>query len=123
MSPARGNHLTEAVLHRRDDGAPAFESAHRGDARPGIVVSVVTAGDLLQWHPHLHLITTDGGRNPDGSWHTPAEWEAGRLMRLFRERLLDSLLDKRAISQELVQKLLAWRHPGFSARGRAHRRL
>ena len=36
-------------------------------------------------------------------------------MRLFRERLLGSLLDKRAISQELVQKLLVWRHPGFSA--------
>jgi hypothetical protein len=36
-------------------------------------------------------------------------------MRLFRERLLGSLLDRRAISQELVQKLLAWRHPGFSA--------
>jgi hypothetical protein len=29
-----------------------------GEARPGIVVSVATAGDLLQWHPHLHLITT-----------------------------------------------------------------
>ena len=36
-------------------------------------------------------------------------------MRLFRERLLKSLLDKHAISQELVKKLLAWRHPGFSA--------
>jgi hypothetical protein len=36
-------------------------------------------------------------------------------MQLFRERLLGSLLDKRAISQELIQKLLAWRHPGFSA--------
>ena len=36
-------------------------------------------------------------------------------MRLFREQLLGSLVDQRAISQELVQKLLAWRHPGFSA--------
>jgi hypothetical protein len=36
-------------------------------------------------------------------------------MQLFRERLLGSLLDKRAISQELIQKLLIWRHPGFSA--------
>ena len=43
-----------------------------------------------------------------------AEWDAGRLMRLFHERLLGSLLDQRAISQELVHKLLAWRHPGFS---------
>ena len=36
-------------------------------------------------------------------------------MRLFRERLLARLLDKHAISRELVAKLLAWRHPGFSA--------
>jgi hypothetical protein len=86
-----------------------------GDARPGMVVCVATAGDLLQWHPHLHLITTDGGRSADGSWHTPAQWDAEWLMRLFRERLFGSLLDKRAISRELVQKLLAWRHPGFSA--------
>ena len=64
---------------------------------------------------HLHLITTDGGQTPDGSWHPVAVWDGERLMRLFRERLLGSLLDKRAISQELVQKLLAWRHPGFSA--------
>ena len=34
---------------------------------------------------------------------------------MFRERLLGSLLDQRAISTELVKKLLAWRHPGFSA--------
>ena len=40
---------------------------------------------------------------------------AARLMTLFRERLLGSLLDKRAISLELVRKLLAGRHPGFSA--------
>jgi hypothetical protein len=36
-------------------------------------------------------------------------------MTLFRERLLASLVEQRAISKELVQKLLAWRHPGFSA--------
>jgi len=34
-------------------------------------------------------------------------------MRLFRERLLERLLDERAISEELIGKLLAWRHPGF----------
>ena len=83
------------------------------DARPGIVVSVASAGDLLQWHPHLHLIATDGGRSPDGSWHPLPAWDSARLMALFRERLLGSLLDKRAISQELVRKLLAWRHPGL----------
>jgi hypothetical protein len=36
-------------------------------------------------------------------------------MMLFRERLLAKLVEKRAISRELVAKLVAWRHPGFSA--------
>jgi hypothetical protein len=90
-------------------------ASDEGDARPGIVVSIATAGDLLQWHPHLHLITTDGGRTPDGTWHPLPQWDSVRLMTRFRERLLGSLLDQRAISNELVKKLLAWRHPGFSA--------
>jgi hypothetical protein len=34
---------------------------------------------------------------------------------LFRDRILARLLDRHAISKELVQRLLAWRHPGFSA--------
>ena len=72
------------------------------DCRPGIVVSVATAGDLVQWHPHGHLLLTDGGFS-----------EA--VMKLFRERLLARLIERHAISEELARKLLAWRHPGFSA--------
>jgi hypothetical protein len=36
-------------------------------------------------------------------------------MRLFREALLERLVAKHAISEELQAKLLTWRHPGFSA--------
>jgi hypothetical protein len=36
-------------------------------------------------------------------------------MSLFRERLLAGLALAHAISPELVKKLLAWKHPGFSA--------
>lgn len=69
----------------------------RPELRAGTVVSVATAGDLAL----------------DGSLHSIPEWDAAALMRLFRERLLQRLLDRRAISDELVGKLLAWRHPGF----------
>jgi hypothetical protein len=87
-----------------------------GDAvRPGVVVSIATAGDLLQWHPHVHLLTTDGGRTAEGSWQPLPQWDGGRLMSLFRERLLARLVEAHAMSHELVAKLLAWRHPGFSA--------
>jgi hypothetical protein len=35
-------------------------------------------------------------------------------MRLVRERLLARLVQRHAISEELVRKLLAWKHPGFT---------
>jgi hypothetical protein len=47
-------------------GAEAVQELVRlacgSEARAGIVVSVATAGDLLQWHPHLHLLATDAAR-------------------------------------------------------------
>ena len=42
-------------------------------------------------------------------------WDAAEVMRLFRERLLARLVERHAISEALVLKLFAWRHPGFSA--------
>jgi hypothetical protein len=83
--------------------------------RPGVVVSIATAGDLVQWLPHLHLLTTDAGKTADGSWQPLPVWNATLLMNLFRERLLAKLVEAHAISPALVKKLLAWRHPGFSA--------
>ena len=61
------------------------------------------------------LLATDGGFAPHGRFLPLPESDAARLIGLFCERLLARLLDRHAISQELVRKLLAWRHPGFSA--------
>ena len=85
------------------------------NVRTGIIVSIATAGDLLEWHPHGHLLATDGGFSPDGTFQGLESWDGEILMRLFRERLLARLVDRHAISPELVAKLVAWRHPGFSA--------
>ena len=85
------------------------------DTRPGIVVSIATSGDLLPWHPHGHILTTDGAFADDGAFHPLATWDGEAVMKLFRERLLARLLDRHAISEDPVRKLLAWRHPGFSA--------
>ncbi len=60
------------------------------DARPGIVVSIATAGDLLQWHPHVHLLTTDGGKTDESCRPSLPEWDGVRLMSLFREKAMRS---------------------------------
>jgi hypothetical protein len=53
------------------------------DMRPGIVVSIATAGDMLQWNVHLHLVS-DGAFSEDGTFHPLTTWNGGALMRLFR---------------------------------------
>jgi len=94
----------------------AYMRRHLGaHTRPGIVVSVTTAGDLIQWHPHAHLLLSDGTFSQDGSFHPLQTWDGEAVMKLFRERLLARLIERHAISSELAQKLLKWRHPGFSA--------
>ena len=84
-------------------------------ARLGIVVSIATSGDLVQWHPHGHLLVSDGGFSDDGSFHPLATWNGETVMTLFRERLLARLIERHAISEDLARKLLAWKHPGFSS--------
>ena len=35
------------------------------DLRVGIVACLQTHGSLANWHPHIHMIVTDGGFRPD----------------------------------------------------------
>jgi hypothetical protein len=109
----------ELLLDLSQCGAEALSEYMRKEVgagtRPGIVVSIATSGDLLQWHVHLHILVTNGAFSDDGTFHPLATWDQEALMRLFRERLLARLVERHAISQELATKLMAWRHPGFSA--------
>jgi len=58
---------------------------------------------------------TDGAFSDDGAFRPLETWDADAVMKLFRERLLARLIERHAISEDLARRLLAWRHPGFSA--------
>ena len=107
--------LDELALAAAEALTQAIREGVGGDVRPGLLVSIATAGDLVQWHPHGHVLTSDGGFSADDAFHPMPAWDGERVMRLFRQRLLDRLLAKKAISEPLVRKLLAWRYPGFSS--------
>jgi len=49
------------------------------DLRPGIVVSIATAGNLAQWHPHLHILATDGGFSAEGVFHPLDQWDSAAV--------------------------------------------
>jgi hypothetical protein len=107
--------LDELSLAAAEALTQAMREGVGEDVRPGLVVSIATAGDLVQWHPHGHLLSTDGGLSADDAFHPMPAWDGERVMRLFRQRLLDRLVARKAISEQLVRKLLAWKYPGFSS--------
>ena len=64
-----GGRVERGLDGRGSVEGPALHRTPRGVARrcgqdtlPGLVISIATAGDLAQWHPHLHLLTTDTGK-------------------------------------------------------------
>jgi len=54
----------------------------------------------LQWHPHGHILVTEGAFSDDGAFHPLETWDADAVMKLFRERLLARLIERHAISEE-----------------------
>ncbi len=79
-----------------------------------MIVSIQPFGDdLLRFHPHLiawfptvfsypTAFPADSGPDPEV------------LMRAFCHRLLKALLAREIITEQMVELLLSWRHPGFS---------
>ena len=47
------------------------------DAVPGVVSLAQSFGSLAHWHPHLHLVVTDGGFRRDGRFVTQTAHDAG----------------------------------------------
>jgi hypothetical protein len=83
-------------------------------AVPGVIISIQTFGDLVNFHPHLHALVADGAFGPTGWVYALPRVDCRALEQLFRHRVLQMLLPERRIDEALVRKLLGWRHSGFS---------
>jgi hypothetical protein len=65
--------------------------------RTGIMGSIATSGDLMQWHPHGHLLVTDGAFADAGAFRPVKGWNGDAVMKLFRECLLARLIERHAV--------------------------
>ncbi len=87
------------------------------EVTPGALGFLQTSGELLNFHPHVHILATDGGFRPDGSFRHLPRFNSRHLERLFQAEVLRMLVDKGLIAEETVRNLLTWRHSGFSVHG------
>ncbi len=86
----------------------------KNQAVPGVIVAIQTFGDMVNFHPHLHAIVSDGLFTASGWLYGVHEIDLKKLELLFRHKVLTMLRREGKIEDALIKKLLGWRHSGFS---------
>jgi len=82
---------------------------------PGVVMGIHTFGALPEkWHPHIHTLSTDGLFKDNGTFYVMKDVDLKPLEELFRAEVFKMLKKAGKINDELINKLLGWKHSGFS---------
>ncbi len=82
---------------------------------PGRVMAIHTFGaDPAKWHPHLHVLATDGLFRDTGTFYVMKDVDLKPLEELFRAELFKMLKKEGKITDEIINKLSTWKHSGFS---------
>ncbi len=83
------------------------------DLAVGIVACLQTHGSRANWHPHLHLLVTDGGFRPDGTFVTWPAHDTARLTEAFRRAVLRLFVRLALFDEGQAAGMLTWPHSGF----------
>jgi hypothetical protein len=86
-----------------------------GPVTPGAISVIHTAGAMMTFHPHAHLIVSSGGWMKNGTFVHAPPLDQHALHELFRHRVFRMLLDADAITPDVVETMLSWHHSGFDA--------
>jgi hypothetical protein len=81
---------------------------------PGVVAVIQTFGDRINFHPHIHVLITEGGTAPDGAFHRVCRFHDEVIQQIFTHEVFSLLLRNKLIGLSLVQKIFSWRHTGFN---------
>ena len=65
------------------------------------------------WHPHLHLLVTDGGFRADGTFVPLPLHDVTTLTEAFRRAVLRLFVRRELMDVETAHGMLAWPHSGF----------
>ena len=81
---------------------------------PGAVLAIQTFGDLLGYHPHLHILISDGCFHENEMFSVSSTVDTKAIEQIFRHKVLRMLLAKGKITPDMIALLDKWRHTGFS---------
>ena len=87
----------------------------RDDVAPGMTAAIQTHGQLSNFHPHIHALTTYGAFTPDGTFiPLPDDLSSTPFLEIWQAKVFRLLLDEGRITPEVVEQMRSWQHSGFS---------
>jgi len=79
-----------------------------------VAAVIQSFGQKINFHPHVHLLVTEGGEDFEGTFQHVAEFQDSLLAEFFKREVFSLLLGEELIPEALVEKIAGWRHSGFS---------
>ncbi len=92
----------------------------RQDVTPGMVAGIQTFGELVNFHPHMHAIATDGAFTADGTFLCVPRIDNRLLLSAWQNKVLELFVAAGKIDPETVDQMRSWRHSGFSVDDSVH---
>lgn len=82
---------------------------------PGTVITIHTFGEYAEkFHPHIHAIVSDGLFAKNQTFYVMPRVDVRPLEQIFRAEVFKMLKREGKINDDLINKLIKWRHSGFS---------
>ncbi len=85
----------------------------RKDIQPGMIATLQTAGELLNWHPHIHTLVTCGAFTEDSTFLEIPEFDEDRMLELWENCIFKLLIKEGLITDEVEEQMHSWDHTGF----------
>ncbi len=81
--------------------------------KPGAIVSIQTFGDLINFHPHIHMLLSDVAFDNccDNRKHF---LKPNRLISLWQDKVFKLLEESGNIDKATIISMKCWQHSGFS---------
>jgi len=83
-------------------------------ASPGLILTLQTAGESLNFNPHLHGLISDGVFAADGTPSPLPALDLEVVTRVFAEGVLAEFAKRELITDEVMRQILSQEHSGFS---------
>ena len=84
------------------------------DAKAGAAIAVQSFGDFQNFHPHLHVLATDGCFYNEGAFMVCPPPDTSELEELFRYEVFNLLKAEGKINESVIENMMNWRHSGFN---------